>query len=258
VIFEKEVAEAYLKIMNNFGVGINLKKSVVATNASFEFAKVSYSQGHFVSPISWKMFMSQNNSMGRTNILYYLLNIRELKSPVAFIKNIIRTGISKIGDYNYHLIALLSMYSNSGKLSRADLLKSLLDSTNEHNGTLKAIKDNLNIGYIETLLTSLYQGKTIQYRNSLPIMRIYKDHLPWHRTRLSNRFMDARRSMGPFDKLIFDMTCLLVDTLAPGIPEDLRGLEADPDREYSLLEMDQLETFKVFYNISENLLGNSD
>jgi len=52
VIFDKDVALVYLELMKFFGVGINLKKSVVATNSSFEFAKVSYSKGSFVSPVS--------------------------------------------------------------------------------------------------------------------------------------------------------------------------------------------------------------
>jgi hypothetical protein len=41
VLFEKDVAEEYLRLMRGYGVGINLSKSVVSTNKSFEFAKVS-------------------------------------------------------------------------------------------------------------------------------------------------------------------------------------------------------------------------
>lgn len=52
VIFDEGVALTYLELMNQFGVGINLQKSVVAKNNSFEFAKVSYSKGSFVSPVS--------------------------------------------------------------------------------------------------------------------------------------------------------------------------------------------------------------
>lgn len=52
VIFDKDVALVYLDLMKFFGVGINLKKSVVATNNSFEFAKVSYSKGAYVSAVS--------------------------------------------------------------------------------------------------------------------------------------------------------------------------------------------------------------
>jgi len=127
VIFDSDIAAAYLTLMEEFGVGINLKKSVIANNNSFEFAKVSYSRGQFVSPVSWKMFISQNTEMGRVNILYYLLNIRVgLKHPVRYFKNVLRRGIYDLGDYNFNLIALLSMYTNSGKLSYTELLKALV------------------------------------------------------------------------------------------------------------------------------------
>jgi hypothetical protein len=52
VIFDEQVAIAYLNLMKGFGVGINLKKSIVSQNSSFEFAKVTYSLGSIVSAIS--------------------------------------------------------------------------------------------------------------------------------------------------------------------------------------------------------------
>jgi hypothetical protein len=52
VLFEKDIAEEYLRLMRGYGVGINLSKSVVSQNKSFEFAKVSWINGHFVSAIS--------------------------------------------------------------------------------------------------------------------------------------------------------------------------------------------------------------
>lgn len=75
VIFDEAVASQYLDLMvNQLGVEINVNKSVVASNASFEFAKVTGHQGHDVSALSWKMFVSQNTLMGRANISYFLLN----------------------------------------------------------------------------------------------------------------------------------------------------------------------------------------
>lgn len=52
VIFDKEVAKAYLSVMEDLGLAINLSKSVVASNNSFEFAKVTGYKGHNVSAIS--------------------------------------------------------------------------------------------------------------------------------------------------------------------------------------------------------------
>lgn len=52
VIFNKEVAMKYLEIMTSFGLDINLSKSVISTNGSFEFAKVTCCKGNLVSPVS--------------------------------------------------------------------------------------------------------------------------------------------------------------------------------------------------------------
>jgi len=68
------VAEAYLAVMASLGVGITLSKSVVASNETIEFAKVTGYYGQNVSAISWKMFMSQRSLMGRANIVYSLMN----------------------------------------------------------------------------------------------------------------------------------------------------------------------------------------
>jgi len=51
-IFEKEVAQSYLQVMDEIGVPINLSKSVVASNSTFEFAKVTGYKGIDVSAIS--------------------------------------------------------------------------------------------------------------------------------------------------------------------------------------------------------------
>jgi len=52
VLFEEDIANEYLSLMTSYGVGVNLSKSVVAKNKSFEFAKVSSLNGKFVSAIS--------------------------------------------------------------------------------------------------------------------------------------------------------------------------------------------------------------
>lgn len=51
-IFDAKVASQYLLLMEELGVPINASKSVVARNASFEFAKVTGFRGHNVSAIS--------------------------------------------------------------------------------------------------------------------------------------------------------------------------------------------------------------
>lgn len=52
MIFDQDVAIAYLNLMQGYGVEINQSKSVIANNPSFEFAKV-FAKGHTnLSPIS--------------------------------------------------------------------------------------------------------------------------------------------------------------------------------------------------------------
>lgn len=51
VIFDKLVADTYLSYMRLLGVEINLSKSVVSNNGSFEFAKNTYYKTHNISGI---------------------------------------------------------------------------------------------------------------------------------------------------------------------------------------------------------------
>lgn len=74
VLFDKEVAKAYLLLMKELGLEINLSKSVICKNGlTFEFAKVTGHNGKDVSALPWKAFISQNSLFGRANIAYALL-----------------------------------------------------------------------------------------------------------------------------------------------------------------------------------------
>jgi hypothetical protein len=60
VIANKSIAECYLQILNELGAPINLSKSIVSSNGSFEFAKRFIFSGVDVSPISWReMFVAR-------------------------------------------------------------------------------------------------------------------------------------------------------------------------------------------------------
>jgi hypothetical protein len=52
VIFNADVAREYLYLMEQYGVPINTSKSVVAKNATFEFAKVTGHNGQNVTALS--------------------------------------------------------------------------------------------------------------------------------------------------------------------------------------------------------------
>jgi len=52
VIFDSKVASQYLDMMKELGVPINLSKSVIAVNATVEFAKVVMHNGVDISALS--------------------------------------------------------------------------------------------------------------------------------------------------------------------------------------------------------------
>lgn len=126
VIFDEDVSTTYLNLMTSFGVAINKSKSVVSNNSSFEFAKVFSSKGQHLSPVSWKMFISQNTMMGRVNILYHLLYKRNLVSPVPFIKSVVWRRLGDLGNYGLSLLALLTMLLKERRMTYEVLLKTLI------------------------------------------------------------------------------------------------------------------------------------
>jgi len=113
-IFDKAVAERYLKICDELGVSINLSKSIVSQQLRpvVEFAKRTSLDGVDVSALSWKMLASQDNAPGRVLIaekLYKKGVIKNLSSSLAL------STCSKFGSVNlaYPIISLYtSMFKN--------------------------------------------------------------------------------------------------------------------------------------------------
>lgn len=52
MIFDHSVSRLYLEFMSKLGMEVNVKKSVVAVNNTFEFAKVTGHNGRDVSALS--------------------------------------------------------------------------------------------------------------------------------------------------------------------------------------------------------------
>lgn len=114
VIFDEKVAMRYLVIMGLLGVPINVSKSVVAKNATVEFAKVVTHNGVDVSALSWKLFLQDSSSlMGRANITDFLLNkglgINNFKH---YLKGLLRESKYSPGVLSPGFFALLSMLVN--------------------------------------------------------------------------------------------------------------------------------------------------
>lgn len=163
ILFNGDVAAQYLSVMEGLGVGITLSKSVVSKNETIEFAKVTGYYGSNVSAISWKMFMSQCSLMGRANIVYSLLN-KDIKPPrlVQWFGNITRVAKNvSSGGYSYSLLAVLSMYMKSGKLSIETLSKALTDVLNPRKQAYKNSLMSLPLRRLESILSQVSQGKSL-------------------------------------------------------------------------------------------------
>lgn len=123
-IFDALVARQYLSLMEDIGVPINVSKSVVATNATFEFAKCTGHKGKMVGALSWKSLVSQNTLLGRVAVAYSLIRKGSVDNKIMsrlsqfFHKNRIEKG-----DDQYGFIALLTILANTKHFSIAELYK---------------------------------------------------------------------------------------------------------------------------------------
>jgi hypothetical protein len=108
VIFDKKASDQYLSIMSSIGVSINMTKSIIAPNRPvFEFAKVTGYYGEDVSPISWRLIISQNSWIGRVNIAHHIMGRSiTLPSPVTYLKNFFRKSKYQVGstDFSFHAL----------------------------------------------------------------------------------------------------------------------------------------------------------
>jgi len=256
VIFDEKVSIAYLNLMRNFGVEINLKKSVCANNASFEFAKVTYSQGSIVSAISWKMFISQNSNMGRVAILFHLLSKRSVKRPILFLKNILRRSQWDLGDYNFNLIAFLSMLANSGKMTYRDLLNTLIVPSRTWKRDIKGAIHFLNTKYTESLIVSLVQSTPIPERAQPLVVQTGYNDLPWHKAELFKQIYHFQVRMGDKLNLIKSLTDSMVELLIPGaIPKAHKVLDGRFINHITYEELEYRHNYLLVMSIVEDHIG---
>jgi len=170
ILFDESVANTYLMVMKSLGLEINLSKSVCSSkNQVNEFAKVTTFKGVNVSAISWKMFISQNTMMGRANIAYSLLSKGVgISYPVAFVRAVTRLSPwSKVSaGYSYTLIALLTMYTKSGRFEVASLVKSLMSEAFPGRALYKNVLSSASISTLENLLAKLSKSRTANVKTS--------------------------------------------------------------------------------------------
>jgi hypothetical protein len=127
VFFDHYVADAYLLVMSEIGVPINLAKSVVAKNPTFEFAKVTGHYGRHVAAISWAQFMSQPTVMGRVGICFSILRKGIVKNHlIRYITRFSRQSRYEVGLPNLFYLGLASMFANSGVLKVSEVIHQVI------------------------------------------------------------------------------------------------------------------------------------
>jgi hypothetical protein len=225
ILFDEDVATSYLNLMAGFGVAINKSKSVVSNNDSFEFAKVFSSKGQHLSPVSWKMFISQNTMMGRVNILYHLLYRRTRKHPIPFVKAIVWRRLGDLGNYGLSLLAFATMLLKEKKLSYEVLLKTLILPTPNWNRKLSNSLKDLPIPYIEKLITFLVRGEEIPELKDAKRLAIFKTDVPWQKIALFREITRVKTLLKSSESVKKCLTDDILSDLLPSFPVSFKNVD---------------------------------
>lgn len=111
--------------------------------------------------------------MGRANIVYSLLGREIVKGqPFDWIKNIVKQSQYKEGAFNYTLFAIMTMFANSGKISLAELLQSVIDKANPTRRYFKTLLVNCRVDYIKTIIGRIVKGSDTKIDRTLDIREI--------------------------------------------------------------------------------------
>lgn len=246
VIFDRDVAHAYLDIMSELGVGINLAKSVVASNRTTEFAKVTSHNGENVSAISWQMFISQNTMMGRVNIAFSLLAKGIVsQSVMRWYRLLVRQGKFKKGNYNISLVALFTMFANQGLVSMADLLKSLYDEENPFRKFYKSLLLNLKTSYVERLVTDLIRKEVPTFSKKEIREKIWDVEQVWVRLALWRPLQSFWDKVGREDHAGL-LAKEIIQALIPGLLEE-QHFTLTPQVGWSRQDFDKQTIYMTVY-----------
>lgn len=162
------------------------------------------------------MFISQNNNMGRVNILFQLLPKMNIKHPSRYLKKICAKSLLQEGSIKFNLLAILSMFSNSGKISIHELLSFLLNPMDKPRRSL--LKDSsfvLNETYGFTLLSDLLKGTPLHLRNDRFISTVLENDIPWYNIALLTRITKIKNDLGSVEEILERLTNSLIEELIP-------------------------------------------
>nr|WAY16630.1 putative RNA-dependent RNA polymerase [Binucleate Rhizoctonia mitovirus 17] len=176
VFFEEAVAHEYLPIMDELGVPINLMKSVIATNPTFEFAKVTGHYGHHVAAVSWAMFMAQPTIMGRAGIAYSLFRKGiNRANPIHWFDSLARESRYRAGATNTFYLALGTMFSRKGYMDFFSFLYSIMQKTAGFFNVYATLLEKSNITTIKQAIAGIVKtGEKVEVLNPVRKRRGWK------------------------------------------------------------------------------------
>lgn len=113
VIFDKRLASEYLEVMKLLGVPINISKSITSENKPVvEFVKRLAVKGTEVSALTWKQFLSQNETfLGRLNTVIGIL-LKEIsfrQNPISVFNTILAEALWDTRPHK-DVLALIALY----------------------------------------------------------------------------------------------------------------------------------------------------
>jgi len=223
VIFDEKVAKQYLLLMESYGVAINLSKSVISNNGSFDFAKVSSYKGMTVSAIPWRMLISNNTRLGRINNVLFLLKTINVKNVCSYIDKVLKHKRTTVSDTMFNYVGILSMFLSSKKITYSELLKALISFSPLEKNTYSHLSRHvigLNKTYLGNLLVSLLNGEQLQLSNNDRINHIYGLDSYFHRDTLIDRLLTFKDNGRRFDTLQLELTTSILRKLVdPDFPD---------------------------------------
>jgi hypothetical protein len=215
ILFDPIVAREYLHVMKALGLEVNTSKSVVANNATTEFAKVTSYKGMNVSALSWKMFMSGNTFMGRANIVYSLLCKGVVQRGInPWLERTTALSLHKKGNPLPTYLAIWTMLSNRGIISVEEALKTLIDGTEKVFKLARAILLKADLNKIKLALPAAITGRDFVLHQRSTVETIFNMELPWMKIAMWKPLAvaQARRDI-QLD--IHTLTCKVTEVLFP-------------------------------------------
>jgi hypothetical protein len=131
VIFDKALADSYLKVMEDLGVDINISKSISSSTSGFEFAKRTIMNGIDISPVSLREVMVAQGISSRVSLAFSYL-----KKGLINSISLLSTTLSKFGspkslrnlrDIGLPALNLLSLLNSSNLIERRVVIESLVN-----------------------------------------------------------------------------------------------------------------------------------